>query len=135
MEYTLQAIELIEELSKSLIISDPQIRGTDRINNLAPITTVQGFNNDQGTYASKELVYAYAMWVSPSFHLKVIRTFDAVQIQPALPTSPESQAVIAVQSFLQVTNLFSCPLHMLSIFITAYVGKIDSLNKPYKPCY
>lgn len=48
------------------------------------LVSVKG-GSASGTFVCKELVYAYAMWISPAFHLKVIRAYDQMlaQSQPA----------------------------------------------------
>ncbi len=43
-----------------------------------PIAKILGKGKKQGTYVCKQLVYDYAMWLSPEFNFKVIDTFDAV---------------------------------------------------------
>lgn len=51
---------------------------------LTPINVTRG-GLDQGTYVVKQIVYAYAMWISAAFNLKVINTFDAVVTQKHIP--------------------------------------------------
>lgn len=47
------------------------------LTNYAPVEVLQG-GVTQGTFVAEELVYAYAMWVSPRFMLKVTRVLKQI---------------------------------------------------------
>ena len=72
--------DLVTEIQKD----DPQS---------TPIKTLRGTQG--GTYACEEIALAYAMWISPKFHLVVLRAFIAMHKgnaqpqQPALPVIEE----------------------------------------------
>lgn len=55
----------------------------ERCSDVSNALNVNQGGNMQGTFVCKELVYAYAMWISPKFHLQVIRTFDMGVTQQA----------------------------------------------------
>lgn len=72
-----QTQALIAEL-KAEIFSSSEMRS------LEPVRVVEGIQADgtsQGTFVCRELVYSYAMWISPRFQLMVIRAFDAIANQ------------------------------------------------------
>lgn len=68
-----------------------EISNSANSRNYDPVKTTRG--KFGGTYACKELVYAYANWISPAFYLRVIRTFDAVVTGdlPGLPANVRTQ--------------------------------------------
>lgn len=61
------ALDTTKELTAELMVSE---------NRQHPVNVVLGRGKPQGTYVVRELVYAYAMWISPKFHLEVIRAYD-----------------------------------------------------------
>lgn len=72
-----QTVNLVQELV------DTQNLG------IAPVNVWQGGKN-QGTYVVKELVYAYGMWISAAFHLKVIRAYDRLVMGQTTTLPPKT---------------------------------------------
>ncbi|WP_282749064.1 P22AR C-terminal domain-containing protein [Hoylesella nanceiensis] len=79
-----QTKELILEIERESEVGIPT----------SAVKTVRGGSDisKQGTYACEELMLAYAMWISPKFHLIVLRAFLAMhRNQPQQLALPEPE--------------------------------------------
>lgn len=121
-----ETVELIAELSNSAVQK-----------NYTPVVSKAGRYG--GTYVCKELVYAYAMWISPAFHLKVIRAYDQMVTggaasAPTIPqTLPEALRLAAdlAEKNLQLTHERNGVVKTIGKYahtINQVVRKLDGVN-------
>lgn len=73
-----------KELIETLKVDIPTFSGNTEIPVIEPVRVLRGCHG--GTYVCKELVYAYAMWISAAFSLKVIRAYDEMMASQCQPT-------------------------------------------------
>ena len=119
---------LIDEIERSSDVSN----GT---NSIAYKVIQGGESQQQGTFVCRELVYSYAMWISPRFQLMVIRAFDSIanqQQQLSQRLNGLCRDLSAVDTGLTVAGRFLC---IGGKQIKPQIKQdIDSTLKQMQPC-
>ena len=81
--------------TKDLIAEIENEAGIPASEKSSVIKTIRGGDTKkQGTYVCKELVYRYAMWISPKFALLVIRAFDNLVTTDSNINPPQSPSTV-----------------------------------------
>lgn len=112
-----QTIELVEEVIRA---------GIPALEQNQPVNVVNG-GNQQGVFVVKELVYAFAMWISPKFHLQVIRTFDAVATQQHASFADDD----FLDEYLDAKKMHRA-VRELSSLQTKYIALLEQQNSDLK---
>jgi hypothetical protein len=73
-----------------------------------PVNTKKGRGG--GIHVCRELVYAYAMWISARFNLRVIRSFDAMVLRDSDEQLSASQKALRAEKHLndEVSDVSRC---------------------------
>ena len=94
--------------------------------NYSPVSSSSGRYG--GTYVCKELVYAYAMWINATFHLKVIRTFDAVVTGQYQRKAAISEAAKLFTPVFRIARLIGCTKNAAAISANQAVFAETNVN-------
>ena len=129
-----------------------EIDNSSDAGNPASVKIVRGGRNPelQGTWVCEELVLSYAMWISPKFHLIVLRAFLAMQRnqpqQLALP-EPEKKFTFEFTEYeleqlvwlwcghKQMNTLLGDMIEPLDAIGSRFTGMVISHHQEYKRQY
>lgn len=103
-----------------------------------PVSVIRGGSNP-GTFVCKELVYAYAMWISPKFHLQVIRAYDRTVREnrlAAMRPEPASNSKIAGElALLECYDRMLRPSPSSKLHMLQRVAENNQLDSSFLPNY